>query len=147
MLSPVTVLVMFSLPALALLACVKRIPEGQAYTLRRVGGHIRAIGAGTHVVVPLIERVAHRMRLLGNIVSFHGLAAAGQVFHGAIYYQILDADRADAVIDGIDGLLRNGLDRLLEHTPADDDSSRNRRLKGALNQQVADRGILITRVQ
>src|SRR3569832_1942163 len=129
MLSPVTVLVMFSLPALALLACVKRIPEGQAYTLRRVGGHIRAIGAGTHVVVPLVERVAHRMRLLGNIVSFHGLAAAGQVLNSAIYYQILDADRADAVIDGIDNQKHNNHTKQHKHTPNNDNTKHNRRLK------------------
>ena len=28
------------------LASVRRIPEGHAYTLRRVGGHMRTVGAG-----------------------------------------------------------------------------------------------------
>ena len=34
---------------------VRRIPEGHAYTLRRVGGQMRTVGAGLHLVLPLIE--------------------------------------------------------------------------------------------
>ena len=147
MLTPMSVFVVFSVAALALLACVKRIPEGQAYTLRRLGGHLRTIGAGTHVVVPIVERVAHRIRLLGNVVTFERLNANGRSYDGAIYYQVLDAERADAIIDRVDGLLRSRLARLLEQAGEEDDASRNRRLKGALNEEVAERGILITRVQ
>jgi len=146
MLSPITVFVVFSV-AVAMLACVRRIPQGQAYTLRRVGGHLRAIGAGTHVVVPLVERVAHRIRLLGNVVAFERLATGGRCYDGAIYYQVLDAERADAVIDRVDGLLRGCLARQLEAVADEDEPARNRRIKSELNREVAERGILITRVQ
>lgn len=147
MLTPMTLLVVFSVAALALAACIRRIPEGQAYTLRRLGGHMRTIGAGTHVVVPVVERVAHRIRLLGNVVTLERLSVGGRTFDGAVYYQVLDAERADAVIDRIDALLRSRMARLLDGAGDEDDASRNRRVKSELNAEIGERGILITRVQ
>lgn len=131
---------------LAVLACVRRIPEGHAYTLRRVGGHMRTIGAGTHLVLPLLERVAHRIRLLGNVVTFQRLQIAQQRYGGAVYYQVLDAERADAVIDNVDNLVTGCLRGLLDGA-AEDDANRNARLKSELNRQLGERGLLITRVQ
>src|SRR5215471_2103333 len=126
MLTPMLVLLIGAV--LAALACVRRIPEGHAYTLRRVGGHMRTIGAGTHIVLPLLERVAHRIRLLGNVVTFQRLQVAQRRYGGSVYYQVLDAERADAVIDNIDNLVCGCLRGLLDGA-ADDDGSRNARLK------------------
>ena len=44
---------------------IRRIPEGHAYTLRRVGGQMCTVGAGLHLVLPLVERVAHRTDAIG----------------------------------------------------------------------------------
>ena len=76
MLTPTLVLEVIAATAVVALACVRRIPEGHAYTLRRLGGHLRTVGAGIHVVVPLLERVAHRIRLLGNVVTVDHLTPA-----------------------------------------------------------------------
>ncbi|HEY2397308.1 MAG TPA: hypothetical protein VGH81_15205 [Rudaea sp.] len=135
--------------AVAALACVRRIPEGQAYTLRRIGGHLRTVGAGIHVVLPVIERVAHRIRLLGNVVNVDHVppAPAGFPYSGQIFYQVLDAVRADAVIDSVDALVCNCLPVLLGAGANEDNASRNLRIKAELNRQLHDRGILITRVQ
>jgi regulator of protease activity HflC (stomatin/prohibitin superfamily) len=51
MLTPMFVLVLVA-TAVLVLACVRRIPEGHAYTLRRFGGQMRTVGAGIHVVLP-----------------------------------------------------------------------------------------------
>ena len=59
---------------IVVLASVRRIPEGHAYTLRRVGGHMRTVGSGVHIVLPVLERVAHRIRLLGNVVDVDATA-------------------------------------------------------------------------
>lgn len=146
MLTPMMVLVLVGVAALVAFACVKRIPEGQAYTLRRFGGHVRTIGAGTHLVLPVIERVAHRIRLLGNVVGFQRLQVGQQRYHGQVFYQVLDARRADAVIDNIDNLVCGCLRGLLEAN-ADDDAGRSHRIKTGLNGQLRDQGILVTRVQ
>jgi regulator of protease activity HflC (stomatin/prohibitin superfamily) len=143
------VLTLIGAAAAAGLACVRRIPEGHAYTLRRLGGHMRTIGAGTHIVVPVVERVAHKIRLLGNIVELGKVESAlsDGAYGGQVFYQVIDAERADAVIDDVGELVRGCLPSLLAGSANEDASARNKRLKADLNQQLRDRGLLITRVQ
>lgn len=123
------------------LVCVRRIPEGQAYTLRRVDGHMRTVGAGVHLVLPLIERVAHKIRLFGNVVDIAAPVADGNL-RGRVYFQVLDARRADAVIDGIADLLRARVPALATQGAGDAGA-----LKVELNRELNSRGVLVTRVQ
>jgi len=149
MLSPMSVFTLLSTLTVLTFACVRRIPEGQAYTLRRIGGHLRTIGAGMHVVWPGIERVAHKIHLLGNVVEINSLPApdSEESLHGQVYFQVLDAERADAVIDNMGELVRQRLPDLLASPCMEEISQRNQRLKTELNRQLRERGILITRVQ
>jgi len=129
---------------------VKRIPEGHAYTLRRVGGRVRIVGAGVHVVLPLIERVAHRINLLGNVVEVTVPAPHGEstVLHGRVYFQVMDAQRADPVIDQIPELLRRRIPELATATCVEEDlAERTQHLKAELNHDLCERGLLVTRVQ
>jgi regulator of protease activity HflC (stomatin/prohibitin superfamily) len=122
---------------------VRRIPEGHAYTLRRVGGQMRTLGAGLHLVVPLLERVAHKIRLLNNVVDVQTPA-----LHGRVYFQVLDAGRADGVIDAMADMLRQRIPELAASTCTEDDlPTRNLHLKAELNRDYSERGVLITRVQ
>jgi regulator of protease activity HflC (stomatin/prohibitin superfamily) len=128
---------------------VKRIPEGQAYTYRRMDGQIRTLGAGMHFVLPLIERIAHKIRLLGNVVEVGAIDLPGQnvPLRGQVYYQVLDAARADTIIDEVGSLVRDQLPALLEVAPAATAAERNLHLKSELNRSLRERGVLITRVQ
>lgn len=122
---------------------IRRIPEGHAYTLRRVGGQLRTVGAGLHLVMPLVERVAHKIRLLNNVVDVQSSA-----LNGRVYFQVLDAERADAVIDAMADMLRQRIPELAASTCTEDDSAaRNLHLKAELNRDFGERGVLITRVQ
>jgi regulator of protease activity HflC (stomatin/prohibitin superfamily) len=136
------------LAALALIS-VKRIPEGQAYTMRRLGGHVRTLEAGTHLVLPLVERVAHKIQLLGNVVeiSVQPLQGGITTLRGRVYFQVLDAQRADEVIDGVADLLRLRIPELAGNDTQEDLGARNLRLKAELNRDLCNRGLLVTRVQ
>jgi regulator of protease activity HflC (stomatin/prohibitin superfamily) len=59
MISSLTIVLILMLTAVMGALSIKRIPEGQVYTLRRLGKPAGILTAGTHVVVPLVERVAH----------------------------------------------------------------------------------------
>ncbi len=152
MLSPVLFLALSATVALAC-ASIRHIPEGQVYTLRRFGRQSRSIGPGMHLVLPLVERVAHKISLLGQVVHFpvaskeHGNSAA---VSGNIYFQVLNADRADHMIDGLEGLLRERTLALIEAGSCaceEESLVRNDRIKRALNLDLRDSGILVTRVQ
>jgi len=149
MLTPMFVMALLCAVIVLCVASVKRIPEGHAYTLRRLGGHVRTLGAGTHLMLPLIERVAHKIRLLGNVVDIGEIAAPGQkqTLRGQIYFQVLDARRAEAIIDEVGPQVRARLPELIKGAPEQDAIARNLHLKTELNRSLRERGLLITRVQ
>ena len=146
MLTPLLSLMLVSLVLLAL-ACVRRIPEGQVYSLRRVGGHTRFVGAGMHFVMPLIERVSHKMSLSGSSIEVRASLSNGEGCSASIYFQVLDPQRADNVIESVDTLLHERTSDLLGSSalPADP-LERRAWLKHGLNSEIRERGLLVTRI-
>lgn len=141
----------FTLIAVCALAAVavKRVPTGQVYSLYRYGKPVRLLQPGTHVVLPLLDRVGHRIDLGGRVLRFDAATAQTQPLHGTVYWQVLEPERADAVIEQADQLIRRGVLHALE---ADADAGQERRqvasrLKSSLNQQLRERGVMVTRVE
>jgi regulator of protease activity HflC (stomatin/prohibitin superfamily) len=130
-----------------LFVSVRRIPEGQVYTLRRIGGQMRTVGSGLHVVLPFVEKVIHKIRLLGNVVAVNVPTPSGDTLQGNIYVQVVDARRADEVIDTVPEMLSRRVCDICVQTAEENDSDRNRRIKMQLNSELGERGLLITRVQ
>jgi regulator of protease activity HflC (stomatin/prohibitin superfamily) len=135
---------------LALVAvAVKRVPVGQVHSLYRRGKPVRLLQPGTHVVLPLVDRVGHRIDLGGRTLRFD--ASETQPLHGTVYWQVLEPERADAVIDQADQLIRRGvLDALHADAAAKQANERREvaaRLKCSLNQHLRERGVMVTRVE
>ena len=136
------------LSAAALAAsCVRRIPEGQVYSLRRFGGHTRFVGAGMHFLLPFFERVSHKMSLTGSSIEVAGTLSNGENYEASVYYQVLDPQRADQVIDCVDALLCDQATTLLAGDSVPQETADRRLwLKQGLNFEVRDRGLLVTRI-
>lgn len=149
------ILVLLSVAAVAAMLSIKRIPEGTVYTLRRLNGQARLLQPGTHLIWPLIERVVHRISLTGHVLTLDelfplGEAATASRLGGKVYWQVIDAQRADATIDRADALIRSRLlnaARAIDNPGEETPESRNGRLKTALNESLRDVGIVVTRVQ
>jgi flagellar basal body-associated protein FliL len=71
--------------------------------------------------------------------------------HGTVYWQVLEPERAEAVIDQADQLIRrNVLDALRADGAASQEEGRREvaaRLKSSLNQCLRERGVMVTRVE
>jgi regulator of protease activity HflC (stomatin/prohibitin superfamily) len=146
MLSPMLWIGLVALGILVV-ASIRRIPEGQVYTLHRLGGHIRLMHPGMHFMLPLIERVAHKISLTGANVPVEGLMADDCQYRGIVYFQVLDPVRADRVIDRVDGLLRERTRSLFADAELPDSADGRRQwLKQSLNSDVRERGLIVTRV-
>ncbi len=146
MLSPIVLAAVCAL-ALLVVASIRRVPEGHVYTFRRMGGHVRIVGSGTHLVVPLVERVAHKISLAGAAVPVEDLALHGQRYRGVVYFQVLDPERADVVIEHVENLLRSAMHRLLADAELPQAADARRAwLKQSLNVEMREAGLLIARV-
>src|SRR5690348_10030208 len=154
MISVLSLLVFLTLAAVVVAMSVKRIPEGQVYTLRRLGKPAGTLTAGTHLVVPLIERIAHKISITGYTLAVDERmaedATEARNLRGRVWWQVLDPERAEAVIDRADDMIRLQLRDAVQHataSEAQDLRSRNQRIKQTLNTSLRERGVLVTRVE
>jgi len=123
------------------MASVRRIPEGQVYSVRRFGRASSLLTAGTHVVLPLIDRVAHKIDLGGQVLRFDG---------GTVYWQVLEPEAADEVIDEAPEMIRSNVVAALRDSGtghAMDRRAVGTQVKHAMNGSLRARGMLITRVE
>jgi hypothetical protein len=128
---------------------VKRVPVGQVYSLYRRGRPVRLLQSGTHVVLPWLDRVGHRIDLGGRVLRFEEpMADAGDV-RGTVYWQVLEPERADAVIEQADQLIRRGALEALQGKieAVADQRALGQQLKQSLNGQLRSRGVMVTRVE
>lgn len=142
-------LLMFCIAAFAALTMfsLKHIPDGQVHTFRRVGGHTRVLGSGRHLILPLLDRATHRFNLTGNTLAFDSQSGDGEQVGGTLYYQVLEPERADAVIDHIGELMRARVDNVIAAGNLPSDVIERRQwLKQAVNNDLRTCGLIVTRV-
>jgi regulator of protease activity HflC (stomatin/prohibitin superfamily) len=140
-----TFLVLFGLSATA----IRRVPDGQVVSVYRHGKPRRLLQAGTHVVVPGLDRIGHRIDLGGQVLRFEEPLADAHDVRGTVYWQVLEPERADAVIDQVEQLIRAGAVDALQAEPAAPGEDRRHlgsRLKQRLNAALRERGMMVTRV-
>jgi regulator of protease activity HflC (stomatin/prohibitin superfamily) len=142
---------------LSLIAClalfagaVKRVPEGQVHSLYRRGKLLRLLHPGVHLVLPGRDRVGHRINLAGQVLRFREPLPSASHLSGTVYWQVLEPERADAVIDQVEQLIRGGtLDALKAEPEVVPENRRDLggRLKQRLNVALRERGMMVTRVE
>lgn len=155
MFSVLTITMLLALIAVVAMLSIKRIPEGQVYTLRRLGKPAGTLTAGTHLVVPGIERVAHKISITGYTLAvderLEAENADARALRGRVWWQVLDPERADAVIDRADEMIRRRLRDAMQGAgdanAEPDTRARNQRIKQTLNGSLRERGVLVTRVE
>lgn len=138
------------LPAALIASAIKVVPAGQVYSLYRHGKPVRLLQAGMHLVLPLLDRVAHKINLAGQTLRFEEPLANAHDVRGTVYWQVLEPERADAVFEQVDQLIRRGAHEALRGEPAADQADRRdlgARVKQSLNNALRERGMMVTRVE
>lgn len=133
----------------ALLAvALRRVPEGQALVIQRLGRYLRTLGPGWHLTVPVLDRATHRVTLLGHHVE---VPAGRQPSGFDIYYQILEPSQTGHAIAEVDALVQREAQERLEALAAEAESADGpalaTRLKDELNRQVNRLGLMVIRCQ
>ncbi len=139
-----------SVVALALVAtAVRWVPDGQVFSVYRLGKPSRLWASGPHMLLPGLERIGHRIDLAGQVLQFDESLGGSAGVHGTVYWQVLEPERADAVIDQVAQLIRSRALDVLRQEPASEQADRRAlggRLKLALNGALRERGMMVTRV-
>jgi hypothetical protein len=101
---------------------------------------------------PFVDHIAHRVRLVGHQIELSPQnLATGMAAHGAVYYQILEPERAGRVLDDVDAVVeREALSSLLAlatEPVRTEAAALSMRLKAELNARLAEIGLRVTRCQ
>lgn len=138
----ISILLVSSIALLALVAAsVRRVPEGQVYSVRRLGRTPALLTTGTHFLVPLLDKVTHKIDLGGQVLRFDG---------GTVYWQVLEPEVADEVIDEAPDMIRRNVVAALRDSSTAHPADRRAvgtQLKHAVNGSLRSRGMLVTRVE
>ena len=83
---------------------VRIVPEQESYIVERLGKFTRILGAGFHVLVPLLERVAYRQNLKEEAIDVPPQVCITQdnvqvEVDGVLYLQVVDPQKASYGID------------------------------------------------
>lgn len=146
-----TFLIILSVFLVALFAtAIKHVPSGQVYSLYRQGKPVRLLQPGVHMVLPLLERVANKINLSGQVLRFEEPMADSRELSGTVYWQVLEPERADAVFGQVDQLIRRSTHEALTAEAGFAHADRRvlgSHMKQSLNQALRDRGMMVTRVE
>jgi regulator of protease activity HflC (stomatin/prohibitin superfamily) len=135
------------IPTALIASAVRYVPAGQVYSVYRRGKLVRLVQTGTHLVLPLLDRVAHKINLAGQTLRFEGPQADARDMRGTVYWQVLEPERADAVFEQVDQLIRRGAQEALRGESQADRRDLGARVKQALNSALRERGMMVTRVE
>jgi regulator of protease activity HflC (stomatin/prohibitin superfamily) len=75
------------------------VPQGQEYTLERLGRYSRTLTPGMHLIVPIVDRIGRRLNMMEQVLDVPNQEVitkdnAMVSVDGVMFYQVLDAARA-----------------------------------------------------
>lgn len=107
----------FALASLALVAWllwsfIKIVPQGFNYTLENLGRYTRTLQPGMHILIPVVERVAHMMNMKEQVMDIPSQDIitrdnAMVRVDGVAFFQILNASKAAYEVDMLEPSIIN----------------------------------------
>ncbi len=141
-----------ALTALALFAMtVRRVPEGQAWTVHRFGRYSRTLQPGRHALWPVVDRIAQHVSLTGHHIELPTRAFGGDRASADLYYQILDPLQTGDGLETVDEMVLRQADDALttvanELRPQPQGASGLAdALKTELNRRLGNKGLRVIR--
>lgn len=138
--------------AVLALASLRRVPEDTVCTVHRRGRYVRTLTPGIRFTIPLLDKIAHRVRLVGHQIDLPAQPFAGQTeSRGEVFYQILEPELARDALDDVDALVQREARVRLAEIALDafppESGALAGQLKHDLNRQLGRLGLRITRCQ
>ena len=135
-----------------ILASLRRVPAGQAWTVHRFGRYVRTLQPGMHAVWPGLERIASHVDLIGHRIELPAHAFGAEGGNADLYYQILDPMPTGQALESVDEMVQHHADDALASVtaklpPQNDDAAAPvaDALKAELNLRLGRMGLRVIR--
>ena len=96
----------------ALWSTVKIVPQGYTFTIENLGRYTRTLPPGMHILIPVLERVAHKMNMKEQVMDIPSQDVitkdnAMVRVDGVAFFQILNAAKAAYEVDQLEHSMIN----------------------------------------
>lgn len=156
----VVVIFILVLAVVFALAAAKVVPQGEEHTIEQLGRFTRTIKPGLRMIVPFVDRVAHRINMMETVRDVPSQEVITRdnamiTVDGVVYFQVLDAAKASYEINdreaAIINLTTTNIRTVMGSMDMDDLLSNrnliNERLLRVVDQATQPWGVKVTRIE
>lgn len=156
----VVVMATVVLVAIFAVAAAQVVPQGEEHTIERLGRFTRTIKPGLRIIVPFVDRVAHRVNMMETVQDVPSQEVITRdnamiTVDGVVYFQVLDAAKASYEINNRESAIINltttNIRTVMGSMDMDDLLSNrnliNERLLRVVDQATQPWGVKVTRIE
>ncbi len=108
----VLVLALLAFAVWVVWSLVKIVPQGLEYTVENFGKYTKTLSPGLHILVPVVERVAHQINMKEQVMDIPSQDVitrdnAMVRVDGVVFFQILNAAKAAYEVDSLEPSIVN----------------------------------------
>ncbi len=156
----IVAIILLALVAVTVFAGVKTVPQGQQWTVERLGKYVRTLTPGLSVIIPYVDRVGRKLSLMETVLDIPSQEVitrdnATVTADGVVFFQVLDPVKAayevQDLLFALSSLAMTNVRSVIGAMDLDEVLSQrdqiNRRLLSVVDQATLAWGIKATRIE